>query len=294
MSKYYYIAIGGVVILVVIALTVLSQIDKNILSSSPTPPDSTLSKSTDELSKEPYHRRSSKPQEEKLPAFSPAAKEMLTEEKIPEPPSLNLRLVGTTVFGEKSSVILEDLLKGTRGVYRLGDIVKGFTITTILSDSTTLTKEEQEVILTLSKGGDMFPSGDFVKKIDDNSWLVSADKVTDMVSDIDQYVGQVVAFQHFENGQPAGFRIRHLKEGNDFEVLGIQNEDVIKKVNGLEINDLSDSLKALYQLSNETTFEMEVERNNNTTTLNYQLDKSVNPLVPIISNLIKLPQGRKN
>ena len=140
----------------------------------------------------------------------------------------------------------------------------------------------------------MFPSGDFVKKIDDNSWLVSADKVTDMVSDIDQYVGQVVAFQHFENGQPAGFRIRHLKEGNDFEVLGIQNEDVIKKVNGLEINDLSDSLKALYQLSNETTFEMEVERNNNTETLNYQLDKSVNPLVPIISNLIKLPKGRKN
>ena len=66
------------------------------------------------------------------------------KDKTQTAPSINLRLVGTTVFGEKSSVILEDLTKGTQGVYRLGDIIQGFTIATILTDSVTLTKQDQE------------------------------------------------------------------------------------------------------------------------------------------------------
>ena len=68
--------------------------------------------------------------------------------------------------------------------------------------------------------------------------------------------------------------------------MGIQNGDIIKKVNDLEVNDLSDVLKTVYKLSDDTSFNVQVERDNQTTILNYQLDKSVNPLVPIISNLL--------
>jgi general secretion pathway protein C len=197
--------------------------------------------------------------------------------------------VGTTVFGEKSSVILEDPEKDTRGVYRLRDTVKGFTITEILNESVTLTRNDQTVTLTLAQGGYDPSQEPFVKKVGEDSWLLSADKVTDMVSNIDQYVGQVIAYQHREGGKPAGFRIRHLKEGNDFEKMGIQNKDIIKKVNGLEVNNLTDVVKAVYQLSDDTTFTVEVERGSQPKELNYQLDKQVNALVPIITNMINIP-----
>jgi len=147
---------------------------------------------------------SSKKQDDNDSSLQPPPASKTSREKTNLPPAiLNLRLVGTTVFGEKSSVIIEDLTKGSQGFYRLGDIIKGFTLTKILKDSATLTRKDQQLVLRLSQGG-----------ADEDPLMVSADKLTDMVSNIDQYVGQIVAYQHRENGKPAGFRIRHLiKEG---------------------------------------------------------------------------------
>jgi type II secretion system protein C len=291
MSKYYYLAIGGVVVLLIIALTVLSRIDKTILNPSGKTSDSVSSL---QQSEQPYHSLSSRKKDDAAtPSFTPYTKP-LQDEANSAVDSLNLRLIGTTVFGEKSTVIIEDLTKGTRGVYRIGDIINDFTITKVLQDSATLTKKDQELVLRLAKSGALLHAGNLGRKVDEDSWLVSGDKLTDVVSNINQYVGQVVAYQHRENGKPAGFKIRHLKEGNDFERIGIEDGDIIKKVNGLDINDLSDVLTNVYKLSDETSFQMEVTRNNQTKTLHYQLDKSVNPLIPIISNMFKSPTGSKN
>ncbi len=290
MSKYYYLAIGGVVVLLIIALTVLSRIDKTILNPSKKAADSVSSL---QQSEQPYHSLSSRKKDDSTsPSLTPYTKPLKDKAKS-EVASLNLRLIGTTVFGEKSTVIIENLTKGTRGVYRLGDTIKGFTITKVLQDSATLTKKDQEQVLRLAKSGALLQAGSLSRKIGEDSWLLSGDKLTDVVSNINQYVGQVVAYQHRKNGKPAGFKIRHLKEGNDFEKMGIEDGDIIKKVNGLDINDLSDVLTNIYKLSDETSFQMEVTRNNQTKTLNYQLDKSVNPLIPIISNMFKSPTGSK-
>ncbi len=279
MSKYYYIAIGCIGGLLIIALTILSQVDKTILNSSKTSPDTVKSNSSSQLSKQSFHLLSSKKQDDNDSSLQPPPASKTSREKTNLPPTiLNLRLVGTTVFGEKSSVIIEDLTKGSQGFYRLGDIIKGFTLTKILKDSATLTRKDQQLVLRLSQGG-----------ADEDPLMVSADKLTDMVSNIDQYVGQIVAYQHRENGKPAGFRIRHLIKGNDFEKLGIENGDIIKKVNGLEVNDIPDILKTVYKLSDDTNFQMEVERNGQTEILNYKLDKKVNALLPIISGMLKLP-----
>ena len=288
MSKYYYLAIGSIGGLLIIALTVLSQIDKIILNPSKNSSDAA------KIDKQPYHILSSKSRDDNTPSLLSPVKKTSKDKKTSPPTLLNLRLVGTTVFGEKSSVIIEDLTKGTQGFYRLGDSIKGFKLTKISQDSATLIKKDQELVLKLAKGDVSPPSGEFARRIGKDSWALSADKITDMVSNINQYAGQVIAFQHYENGKLSGFQIRHLKQGNDFEKMGIENGDIIKRVNGLEVNDLSDILKAVYQLSNDTTFRVEVERNSQAKTLNYQLDKSVNPLVPIISNMLKVPLGRQD
>ena len=287
MSKYYYIAIASVGILLIIAFILLSYIDKKMLDPSTNFSEDPTADLAPESGEEPYQVLSSKKYDESSKEVLPPATQTSKGKRQPSP-SINLRLVGTTVFGEKSSVILEDLTKGTQGVYRLGDMIQGYTITTILNDSATLTKQDQDVVLMLAQGGNSPGSDQFFKKVGENSWKVSADKITDMVSNIDQYVGQVIAYQHRENGNPAGFRIRHLKEGNDFEKMGINNEDIIKRVNGMDVNDLSSVMKAVYELSGNTTFTVEVERDNQEKMLNYQLDKNVNAIVPIISGMFNM------
>lgn len=293
MAKYYYIAIGCIGGLLIISLTILSQIDKSILNSSKTPSDNVKPNSSSQLNKQPFHVLSSKKQADNNSSLQTSPVGKSSSEKANRPPDiLNLRLVGTTVFGEKSSVIIEDLDKGSQGFYRLGDIIKGFTLTDISKDSATLTKNDQQVVLRLSPASASPQSEEFPRNAGGNSRMVSADKLTDMVSNMNQYIGQVVAYQHRENGKPAGFKIRHLIKGNDFEQLGIENGDIIKKVNGIEVNDLPDVLKTIYKLSDDTDFQMEVERNGQTEMLNYKLDKKVNALVPIISSMLKTPLGK--
>jgi len=293
MSKYYYIAIAIIGGLMIIALTILSQIDKTILNPKTISTDIVKSDLTPQASKQLHRIPFSKSPDDKTSSLVSSNNKSSKDNKTLPSTLLNLRLVGTTVWGEKSSAIIEDLTKGTQGFYRLGDIIKGFKITRISQDSATLTKEDQELVLKLTKGGVPLQAGEFARKTGKNSWSLSADKLTDMVGNINQYAGQIIALQHRENGQPAGFLIRHLKQGNDFEKMGIENGDIIKKVNDLEVNDLSDVLKTIYKLSNDTTFHMEVERNGQPKTLNYQLDKSVNPLVPIVSNMLNIPLGGK-
>ena len=218
MTKYYYIAIACVSGLLIISLTILSRIDKSILNSSQTPSETLNSDSSSQLSKQPFHVLSSKKKDPHNPSRQtpPADKPSIKKSDLPAD-MLNLRLVGTTVFGKKSSVIIEDLDKGSQGVYRLGDIIKGFTLTEISKDSATLTKNNQQLVLRLTQGGTSPPTEEFAGEAGGNSRMVSADKLTDMVNNIDQYIGQIVAYQHRENGEPAGFKIRHLLKGNDFE-----------------------------------------------------------------------------
>ena len=286
MSKYYYIAVAAIGILLIIAFMLLSYIDKKMLAPSTDLSDDLTVDLTPESGEESYPMLSSRRSDESSQETVPPATRSTQGKRQPSP-SVNLRLVGTTVFGEKSTVILEDLTKGTRGVYRLGDIIQGYTIATILKDRATLTKQDQELVLMLTQGGNSLGSDQFFTKVNENSWKVSADKVNDMVTNIEQYVGQVIAYQHRENGKPAGFRIRHLKDGNDFEKIGIKSEDIIKKVNGIDVNDLPSVLKAVYQLSGDTNFTVEVERENQITNLNYELDGTVSPsLMDLLSQLV--------
>jgi type II secretion system protein C len=166
-------------------------------------------------------------------------------------------------------------------------MIQGYTIAAILKDRATLTKEDEELVLMLTQSGNSPGSDQFFSKVNENSWKVSSVKVNDMINNIDQYVGQVIAYQHRENGKPAGFRIRHLKPGNDFEKIGIKSEDIIKRVNGIDLNDLPSVLKAVYKLSGDTNFTVEVERENQPTNLNYELDGTVSPsLMDLLSQLV--------
>ena len=285
MKKYFYIILGSIGAALLIALTILSYVDRTVLSPSKTAGEVTAP----EGAGAPAEKVPGQPVPADNQAASSRREGISGERGSTAAPSLNLRLIGTTVFGEKSTAILEDTIKGTRGVYRLRDSVRGFTLAAIDRDSVTLTAGGQSHVLTISPGTGQPDADSFFTKLDDNSWLVSSAKATDMVSHIDQYAGQVIAFQHRENGAAAGFKIRHLKEGNDFEKLGLKNNDIIKRVNGLEVNDLTDVLQAVYQLSDETEFTLEVQRGEGMQDLNYRLDKNVNALVPIISRMLNIP-----
>lgn len=211
----------------------------------------------------------------------------------PSSAKLNLRLAGIVLWGKKSSAVIEDFAAGTQGFYHLGDTIKGFRITKILMDSVTLSRKNQELVLMLTAGSPASSSEIFARKIDDRSWKLSTDAIGDIIRNIDQHAGEVMIYQQYQGGTPSGLKIHHLVKGNDIEKLGIESGDIVKKINGLDTNDISDVLAAAYKLSNDTDFQVDIERNKQIITLNYQLDKSANFLVPIISRLLNFSKNKE-
>jgi hypothetical protein len=87
-----------------------------------------------------------------------------------------------------------------------------------------------------------------------------------------------------------------MAEGNNIEAMDmdIEDGDIIKAVNDLKINDMTDGLRAVYELSDERDFQVEVEKGSQTKTLHYQLDASANLLVPVLSNLFNESAGSEH
>jgi type II secretory pathway component PulC len=62
-------------------------------------------------------------------------------------------------------------------------------------------------------------------------------------------------------GKASGFKITNLPEKTILSDMGILKNDIIKRINGAELNDM-DAIFSLYnQLKDESRFEVSVERN---------------------------------
>jgi hypothetical protein len=131
MTKYYYIILGSIGAALLIALLVISYVDRTVLQPAPSVGEATA---PEMAGGPPGTSAPASAAGNPLPA-------LITPKEGGEqvPAALNLRLIGTTVFGDKSTAIIEDLDSKMRGVYRLRDAIKGYIISVIEADSVTLT-----------------------------------------------------------------------------------------------------------------------------------------------------------
>jgi general secretion pathway protein C len=290
MKKYFYVSIAALAGFVLIVLIVVVQLDKTLLepskiASEPSRPHPLLAEKKNPPPPEVIPRQ----QSDTSPRIKRPAS--VGDDSQPSATTPNLRLAGTSVWGKAASAIIENLTEGTQKSYRLGDIVQGFEIKDISKKSVTLVKNGKEVVLEVTKGSAPPAPKELAWQIDENQWGLSTEQVAEKISNIDQYVGQVAVYQHYEGAEPSGFAVHHLAEGNDIEEMGIEDGDVIKAVNGLEMNDMTDVLKAVYELSDAREFQVEIERDNEIQTLTYELDADSDLLGPALYNLFDTMLG---
>ncbi len=226
---------------------------------------------------------------------------------------LDIRLTGTIIGKDKTFAFIEDIATGEQGTYRSGDSFKEYRIIEIIKDRVTLTKNDRKIVLIIA--GTDSPDGlsppsleevnpgippyqwgtncehsPLIKGEQGGCYKLATKRLEDMLNNAGSYKGKVRVYQHHESGKKAGFRIHYLTDGRDFEKMGIENGDIVRKVNGLDINDASDVFKAVYKFSTDNTFEVEVKRKSQKKILNYRLDERPYYLIPKISNLLKMPE----
>lgn len=96
-------------------------------------------------------------------------------------------------------------------------------------------------------------------------------EVEQALNDLPKLLSQARAVPVLANGAMTGFRLDYIAKSSFYEKIGLQYGDVLKQVNGIEIKDPGTMLSLFQQLRNENSVKLDVLRNNQRTTMMFEI-----------------------
>jgi type II secretion system protein C len=194
------------------------------------------------------------------------------------------KLVGTIIGPEANSwAILQQGPERKQRILPIHGNIDGGKIVQISRNRILIQREGKEEVLSLYEpaaqpkpGGSPPPpappaAGEVVKKLSANRYVVNREDVSASVSNINQFMTQARIKPYFVTGRPSGFSVSEIQPGSLMEKLGLQNNDVVKKVNGQAIDKPEDVFQAYSQLQRDSNIELEIERGGRREVLRYEI-----------------------
>ncbi len=193
-----------------------------------------------------------------------------------------MRLLGI-VFGDQRGVfaIVEELASKQQALYRVHDQILDLgEVSEIRRNGILVRQGDLEELLELAllehppvPGGTGAPpsavqqptAGVPLRKVVDRR------EVEQAMSDLPKLLSQARAAPHMVNGSVNGFRLDYIAPTSFYEKIGVQAGDVLQRVNGVDIRDPSTMLNLLQQLKNEQIVKLDMLRNNQRSTITYEL-----------------------
>src|SRR5712691_6948049 len=223
----------------------------------------------------------------------------------PPPPPLDvpatplpLKLVGI-MAGTKAQAPRFAIIESTgsppgQAVYQVGDSVQQVFIVDILPGCVVLDRGGEQQKLCFEKDAGTAPapgaapraaaapvpppaprpgdaSGADIVRIDPGTWQIKREKLLENFANVGSLSSQATVTPYFVQGQQLGFRLSQIRAGGVLQQIGLQEGDVLQKVNGLDIHTPQEALQAYQQLQTESTVRLSVLSNNSPTTLTYEI-----------------------
>jgi general secretion pathway protein C len=110
-----------------------------------------------------------------------------------------------------------------------------------------------------------------IVRVDTGTWQVRREKLLENFANVGSLSSQATVTPYFVQGQQLGFRLSQIRAGGVLQQMGLQEGDVLQKVNGLDIHTPQEALQAYQQLQTESTVRLSILRNNSSTTLTYEI-----------------------
>jgi general secretion pathway protein C len=193
-----------------------------------------------------------------------------------------LRLLGVGMHGDTAQAVVDD--GGRQRLHRIGDELRGARIAAISWDRLTLVRGGVEAVLELARPGER-AAGDAaratevaapaptptIRRTGATAWIVDRRELSGAVGDMSGLMTQLRAVAEVEDGRPAGFRLFKIADDSIFRRLGLENGDVVQRVNGREVADPASLLAFLQRLRTEPRVALDIVRGGSPRTLVYDL-----------------------
>ncbi len=200
---------------------------------------------------------------------------------------LGVVLVGTAVLeGARSFAVVE--AGGKLRVVREGEeVAPGAVVSGIKADRILVDRggAVQEILLFVDRPGGKNKTGrrasvrprppaagsDTIRKVADDKWVIDAREVEKATTDMNRLMTQIRVVPNFKDGQADGFKVFAIRPGSLFSKIGLQNGDVIKRINGLELQGPEEAFEAYQRLKDETSIQIDLVRRNHNKSFTYEI-----------------------
>ena len=108
-------------------------------------------------------------------------------------------------------------------------------------------------------GGNAYGAG--IKALDENNYEVPRTEVDKALANLNDLAMQARIVPAFKDGQAEGFKLFSIRPDSLYSKIGIVNGDVIKRINGFEMNSPEKALEVYTKLKDANRIDIEVDRN---------------------------------
>ena len=205
--------------------------------------------------------------------------------KLPPRPlkqAANMKLVGTIAGKTEALAVIN--VGGTIDIYRRNDLIADSSrIEQILrlrvriqnADGTVtilnLDEESPSGRAAISAPRKSVSRNGDISQIDATSWNISREKADAIKGNIGEIVRQARIEPIVSRGQTTGFIVKYIQPGTLLTQMGLRRGDVIKQVNGIDLNSPEKGLQVFQQLREARTMNLNIERSNTPMTFKYEI-----------------------
>jgi len=116
---------------------------------------------------------------------------------------------------------------------------------------------------------DAFAKG--VKKLGAYDYQIDRGMLEENLQDLTKLGMQARIVPNYENGQYRGFRLVGIRPDSLYRAIGLESGDLIKRVNGKDIDTPNKAIELFEQLRSSSTITLDVERRGQNVTMTYSI-----------------------
>ncbi|MBF0291257.1 MAG: hypothetical protein HQK86_03790 [Nitrospinae bacterium] len=197
--------------------------------------------------------------------------------------TLGLKLIGTVIdpLGAYKLAAIEIKETKEQRLYKAQDTALGAKVVMILRNRVILSRagKMESLDAEFDEGGATgkvassgVVMGEDVSKLSESQYAVSKRYLDSQLASMSQLLTDVRAVPNLDKGGVTdGFKVFAIRKGSLFDKIGLQNNDVVKRINGIELDSAEKGLELFQALKNETAFNVDLMRKSQKTTMRFSV-----------------------
>jgi general secretion pathway protein C len=113
--------------------------------------------------------------------------------------------------------------------------------------------------------------GAHIRKTSDTSFDIGEDDLGKALNNLSQLATEARIVPAFEGGKSVGFKLFSIRPGSLFSKIGLQNGDVIGRINGYEMTSPDKALEVYQKLKDSKRISVDVKRRGKPVTMDYSI-----------------------